>query len=71
MHDVPLTETLRLCHQFSRQPELIRLLLIQPAVVDFGRGLTPAVGAQFGDITAAASRATIAMLDEIEGTRHA
>jgi len=53
LHDVPFIETLRLCETFSRAPDDIVLLAIQPGVVDFGRELTPALSAALGGLTAA------------------
>jgi len=40
MHDMPFIETLALVGRFLHRPEDVRILAIQPAVVDFGRELT-------------------------------
>jgi hydrogenase maturation protease len=40
MHDMPFIETLTLVDRFLHRPEDVRILAIQPAVVDFGRELT-------------------------------
>jgi len=40
MHDVPFMETLTLCAQFLHKPEEVKILAIQPAVVDYGRELS-------------------------------
>ena len=40
MHDMPFLETLQLCGQFSRRPAVVRILAIQPKVVDHGRTLS-------------------------------
>jgi len=53
MHDVPLTETLRLCEQFSHRPERIRLLVVQPKNIDFGRALSVELRAVFDKLTLA------------------
>ena len=41
MHDVPFVQTLKLCRQFGGGPELVRMLVIQPKTVQFGRQLSP------------------------------
>jgi len=54
MHDAPFLETLALCEQFSRRPEDVVILAIQPKVVDFGREFSDELRGAFADVVAAA-----------------
>ncbi len=56
MHDEPLAETLKLCEQFSRRPETIKILVVQPASIDFGLELTPTIKAVFEKLADAAQK---------------
>ncbi len=47
MHDVPFMETLKLCEQFSRRPDRVRLFVVQPKSIDFGQDLTIELTAAF------------------------
>ena len=59
MHDEPLTETLKLCEQFSHRPETIKIFVVQPEVVDFGMALTPTIKAVFDKLADAAEKLVI------------
>ncbi len=56
MHDEPLTETLKLCEQFSHRPDTIKILVVQPASIDFGTKLTPTIKAVFDKLADAAQK---------------
>ena len=45
LHDVPFVETLQLCEQFSRRPDEITILAIQPKDLDYGRELSDELAA--------------------------
>ena len=51
LHDAPFVETLRLCEQFLRAPEEVVIFAVQPAEVDHGRRLSPALGKAFDKLT--------------------
>ena len=53
LHDVPLLEIIQLCEQFSRRPEVITILAIQPKAVDYGRELSDELAAALNGIVAA------------------
>ncbi len=54
MHDVPFAETLKLCRRFTRCPEFIRVLAIQPKTIDFGRKLSEPITSAFDTLLEAA-----------------
>lgn len=54
MHDVPFMETLTLCERFTHAPALVRILVVQPESIDFGRGLGDVLMARFDTILDAA-----------------
>jgi hydrogenase maturation protease len=56
MHDVPFMETLKLCEQFSHTPDLIRIMVTQPASIEFSRSLSPELTAAFGSLVEAATK---------------
>ncbi len=53
MHDVSFAEVLRLCGQFFTAPQTVRILAIQPAVVDYGRKLSDELSAALPELIAA------------------
>jgi hydrogenase maturation protease len=53
MHDVSFMETLDLCGQFFRKPEVVKILAIQPGSIDHGRMLS-------GDMLAAMPQLIVA-----------
>lgn len=53
MHDAPFIETLRLCEQFTRRPDRVEILAIQPKVVDYGRELSDELTAGMDDLVRA------------------
>ena len=54
MHDVPFTETLRLCREFLHCPGEIKVMLIQPKTVEFGRELSDELKTAFDKLVPAA-----------------
>lgn len=50
MHDVPFIETLKLCGRFYHSPETVTLLVVQPKVTDFGRGLSNELAQKFDSL---------------------
>ncbi|MBS3735256.1 MAG: hydrogenase maturation protease [Phycisphaerae bacterium] len=56
MHDAPFSETLALVSRFFHEPELVRVLAIQPKVVDYGRALSDELTAAMDHVTAAGVR---------------
>jgi len=54
MHDVPFMETVGLCKQFGRSPELIRLLVVQPQTIQFGRQLSEVIRGLFTSLVSKA-----------------
>ena len=63
MHDEPLSETLKLCEQFSRRPETIQIMVIQPKSIDFGRSFSPEIEAAFDKLVLAAEELVSQMAD--------
>ena len=55
MHDVPFMETLKLCEQFSRRPALIRIMVVQPASLEFSRSLSADLARAFDRLAASAA----------------
>ncbi|MFW6132258.1 MAG: hydrogenase maturation protease [Planctomycetota bacterium] len=56
MHDAPFNETLTLVARFFHRPAEVRVLAIQPKVVDYGRTLSDELAAALDDLTAAGVR---------------
>jgi len=54
MHDVPFLETLRLCERFTRCPEILQVMAIQPATIEFGRELSRQLADAFEGLVEAA-----------------
>ncbi len=53
MHDAPFIETLRLCEQFTRRPDRVEILAIQPKTVDYGRELSDDLSAAMDNLVRA------------------
>ncbi len=60
LHEMPLVQTLALCRQFSTAPEDVTILAIQPAQVDYGKGLSAALEREFDRLIQAA----VALVEE-------
>lgn len=56
LHDISFLETLRLSEQFTRRPPVVRLLVIQPGVVDYGQELTSELAAAMPRLTEAGTK---------------
>lgn len=54
LHDMPFAQTLGLCRQFLQAPRDVVILAIQPAEVEGGRELSPALRREFGTLVQAA-----------------
>lgn len=54
LHDMPFTQTLHLCRQFLAAPDAVTILAVQPAQVDHGRELSPALQREFDTLVRAA-----------------
>ena len=60
MHDVPFMETLKLCERFGESPEFVRILVVQPGNIEFGRELSEDVTARFDELLTA----TVELVEE-------
>ena len=47
LHETSFVETLELCRQHTKSPQDVTILAIQPAIADYGRGLSPALQTAF------------------------
>jgi len=50
MHDVPLGEILQLCERFAHRPADIRIMVIQPETIEFGRQLSAEITKRFDEL---------------------
>lgn len=65
LHDIPFVETLKLCEQFSRRPDEIVILAIQPGVVDYGLALSEELQAAMPRLTAAATELVTSAVSDV------
>ena len=52
LHDEPFIETLKLCEQFTRRPEFVKIFAVQPKAIDFGREFSDEMQAAFDGLLA-------------------
>ncbi len=53
LHDEPFIETLKLCEQFTRRPDFVKIFAVQPKDIDFGREFSDEMQAAFDGLLAA------------------
>ena len=63
LHDMPFIETLTLVGRFFHRPDDVRILAIQPAVVDYGRELSDELKAAMPAIVRAGAELVAAAAD--------
>jgi hydrogenase maturation protease len=62
LHDMPFVQTLALCRQFLKAPSEVRIMAIQPGVVEQGAGLSAALSAALPGLVRAAGEALEGMM---------
>lgn len=64
LHRVPFLETLELCRQFLASPREVRILAIQPELIDYGRQLSATLTDAMPDLAAAGTALVESSLKE-------